>query len=51
MRAVRVNEINVTLRKAFIYKAFALESEKESKYDETTLFWDYPRIVNVPVKH
>ena len=33
MRALRVNESKLTSRNAFIANFFALESEKESKYD------------------
>ena len=38
VRAQRVNETKVTSRNAFIDNFFALESEKESKDDERTLF-------------
>ena len=40
MRALRVNETKLTSRNAFIVNIFALESEKEPKNDEKTLFWD-----------
>ena len=43
--AVRVNEIKVTLRNVFINTFFALESEKEWKTDERTIFLDYLRIL------
>ena len=36
VRALRVNE---TPRNVFILDFFALEGEKETKYDERTLFW------------
>ena len=48
MRALRVNKPNVTLRNAFIY-VFALESDKKSRNDEGTLFWDYPMIFDLAV--
>ena len=35
---LRLNEIKVTLRNAFIGNPFALESEKESKNDKRTFF-------------
>ena len=38
MRALRVNEIKLTSRNTFILDLFALIGEKESKYDERTLF-------------
>ena len=41
LSALSVNEINVTSRKAFIDHLFALENEKESKYDQRTL-WRLP---------
>ena len=40
MHSLRVNETKVTLRNAFISDHFALGGEKESKFDERTLFWD-----------
>ena len=36
--ALRVNETKVTLRNAFIDNLFALESQKEPKNNERTLF-------------
>ena len=39
MRSLRVNETKLTLRNAFILDLFALRGEKESKYNEWTLFW------------
>ena len=39
MQSLRVNETKLTLRNAFILDAFALGGEKESKYNESTLFW------------
>ena len=39
MRNLRVNETKPTLRNAFISDLFALGGEKESKYNERTLFW------------
>ena len=44
-----INEIKVTSTNIFIDNLFALESEKESKNDERTLFWDYPRIFDLSV--
>ena len=41
VRALRVNEIKVNSRSLFIGNLFALESEKESKYDDRSLFSDY----------
>ena len=38
MRTLRVNETKVTSRNAFIDNFFALESEKEPKNDEKSLF-------------
>ena len=49
MRALRVNETKVTSRNAFIDNIFALESEKESRNDERTLFGDYLRIFDLAV--
>ena len=49
MYALRVSETKVTTRNAFIDNIFALESEKESKNDERTLFEDYPRILDLAV--
>ena len=49
LRALRVNETKVTSRNAFIDNLLALESEKGSKNDERTLFWDYPRIFDLAV--
>ena len=47
MHAPRVYGTKVTLENAFIDNLFALESEKESKNDESTLFPDHPRIVDL----
>ena len=49
MRAVRVNETKVISRNAFIDNLFPLKSEKETKNDETTLFRDCPRKLDLPV--
>ena len=38
MRSLRVNETKFTLRNAFILDLFVLRGEKESKYNERTLF-------------
>ena len=38
MRVLRVNETKLTSRNVFILVLFAAGSEKESKYDEGTLF-------------
>ena len=40
MRNLKVNETKFTLRNIFILDLFALEGEKESKYDVRILFWD-----------
>ena len=47
--ALRVNEIKVTSRNAFIVNFCALKSEKKSKNVEKTLFRDFPRILNLSV--
>ena len=39
MRTLRVNETKLTFINAFISDLFALEGEKESKYNERTRFW------------
>ena len=39
MRTLRVSETKLTFINAFISDLFALEGEKESKYNERTLFW------------
>ena len=49
LRALRINETKVTSKNAFIDNLFALESEKESKNDERTLFPDCPRILDLSV--
>ena len=49
VRALRVNETKVTSRNAFIDNLSALESEKESKNGERTLFWGCPRILDLSV--
>ena len=49
MRALRANETKVTMGNGFIDNIFALESEKESKNDERTLFGDYMRILDLAV--
>ena len=49
VHALRVNEIKVTSRSNFIDNLSALESEKESKNDETTLFRDYLQILALAV--
>ena len=41
MRALRVNKTKVTSRNTFIDNLFALESERESKNDEKSLFRDF----------
>ena len=38
MRSLKVNETKLTLRNVFILDLFALEGEKESKYNERTPF-------------
>ena len=40
MRALRVYKTKVALRNTFIVNLFSLGSEKESKNDEKTIFWD-----------
>ena len=47
MLALKVNETKVDSSNAFIIILFALESEKESKNDEGTLFWDCPRSLDL----
>ena len=49
LHAPRVNETKVTSRNAFIVIFFVLESGKESKNKEKTLFWDYPWILDLSV--
>ena len=44
-----INETEVTSRNAFDVNLFALESQKESKYEERTLFRDSPRILDQSV--
>ena len=44
---LRVNEVKVTSRNAFLDHFFALEIEKDSKYDQRTLLQGYPRILNL----
>ena len=39
MQSLRVSETKLALRNAFILDLFALGGEKESKYNERTLFW------------
>ena len=41
MRSLKVNETKSTLRNIFILDLFALEGEKESKYNERIPFWDF----------
>ena len=38
MRSLKVNQTKLTLRNVFILDLFALEGEKESKYNEMILF-------------
>ena len=40
VRSLKVNEAKFTLRYIFILDLFALEGEKESKYNERIPFWD-----------
>ena len=49
VHALRGNETKVTWRRAFIVNLFTLESEKESKNNERTLFRDCPRILDLSV--
>ena len=44
-----VNETKTTSRNAFINNVFALKSEKESRNDKKTLFWDYAWIPDLTV--
>ena len=48
-RALRVNETKATSRNAFIGNRFALESKKESKNEERTIFRDCPQILQLSV--
>ena len=43
LRALRVNETELSSRNNFIDNIFALENEKELKNDERTLFWYSPQ--------
>ena len=47
MDALRVNGTKVTLRNAFIDNPFALESDKDSKNEERTLFPGCPGIADL----
>ena len=49
MRSLRVNETKLAFRNAFISDHFALGGEKESKFDEKTLFWGSLQKLDVPV--
>ena len=49
MRALRVNEIKVTLTSIFIDNLFALESEKESENYERFHFRDFLQILDQTV--
>ena len=49
MPTLKFNETKFTSRNAFIDNLFALESEKEFKIDEGTLFGDCPQIVDLSV--
>ena len=49
MHALSVNETKVTLRNTFVVNLFALESDTEPKNDKTTLFPDFPWILDEPV--
>ena len=44
--ALKVNETKITSINAFIDNLFALESQKESKNDEKTVFRDFPKILD-----
>ena len=44
-----VNETKVTSTNTFVVNLFAFESNTESKNDKTTLFPDFPRILDQPV--
>ena len=46
---LRVNATKVTLRNTFHSNFFTLKSEKESKNDKRTFFWDCPRILDLAV--
>ena len=39
MQSLKVNEIKLTLRNAFVLDLFALGGENESKYNEKNPFW------------
>ena len=47
MCILRVNETKVTPRKAFLDNAYELESEKESKKEERTIFRDWLLILDL----
>ena len=49
VRDLRVNETKLTSRNTFIVILFALESKKVSKNEKSTLFWDYPRSLDLSV--
>ena len=47
VRVVRVNETKPPSRNAFLVDLFALESQKGSRNDERTLFWDSSRSLDL----
>ena len=46
-----INETKITSINSFIDNIFELSSEKDSKNDEKTLFWDCPWIIELSVNH
>ena len=46
VQALWVNETKINSRNTFIDNLFALESEKDSKNDETTLLRNWPQILD-----
>ena len=47
VRVLRVNETKLPSRNVFIVHFFALESEKPSRNDERTLFWNSSRTLDL----
>ena len=50
MRVLRVSEIKPPSRNALLVALFALESQKGSRNDERTLFWDSSRSLDLSFK-
>ena len=49
MSTLRIKETKLASRRASIDNIFALESKIESKIFKKTLFWDYPRILDLTI--